>query len=136
MIWRPSRPSRVLHAVRLPYEGPDGILVGAFDVAALRELGVWRRLVRTSLPQHPLHTLLIAEAWTPRARRTAEAGFPPSEAATLDFVSDPEGKWSLALGRQPEEATFVALVRNGGVPLAIVGGAADEAWDQLEAAAG
>jgi hypothetical protein len=135
MMWRASRPSRVREGVVLPYAGEDGAVVGAMDLAALRELSVWRRLVRTSLPDVPLRTLLIADAWSPKARRTAEAAFAPSEMAGIEFVADPEGRWLSALGLEGGEATFAALVKSGVASCLVLGGPADEAWDRLEAAA-
>jgi hypothetical protein len=129
MIWRASRPTRYREDATLPYEVADGIVVGALDLAALRDLAIWRRLIQTSLPDVKLTTLLIAEAWTPKVKRSASAAFPPSEWAEISFVTDPERKWPAAT---EGETLFVALVRNEKVPLLILGAPTDEAWDRLE----
>lgn len=132
MIWRASRLTQVRENVALPYTGPDGILVGALDLGALRDLAIWRRLIQTSLPEEKLATLLVAAAWPPKARRTAEAAFPPSDLAGIAFVADAEGDWRSAL---EGETLFVALVRANQIPLLILGAPTDEAWDRLEDAA-
>ncbi len=129
MIWRASRPTRFLENVALPYEGPDGIVVGALDLAMLRDLAIWRRLVQTSLPDEPLSTLLIAEAWPPKAKRSAAAAFPPSDLEGIAFIADENQKWRTTLG---DDTLFLALVRKGQVPLLILGAPTDEAWDRLE----
>lgn len=131
MMWRASRPTVVRENVSLPYEGADGILVGARDLSVLRDLAIWRRLIATGLPNVPLFTLLIADTWTPKLRRTAGAAFSPSELSRISFVNDSDGLWAaLTEG----EALFVALVREGRGPLLILGAPTDEAWDRLEEA--
>ena len=129
MIWRASRPTRYREDATLPYDGPDGIVVGGLDLAVLRDLAIWRRLIQTSLPEAKLVTLLIAKAWTPKVKRSAGAAFPPSEMTEISFVADPERQWSVATEGDP---LFVALVRNRKVPLLILGAPTDEAWDRLE----
>lgn len=130
MIWRPSRAARILEDVPLPSDYPEGILVGAFDLSALRELEKWRRLIQTSLPDQALTTLLIADSWPPKRRRLAEAAFSPSDLAAITFVIDEGGWQSLAQG----EATFAAVVRENRARILILGGPTDAGWDRLEEA--
>ena len=123
----------MLTGIDVPIE-VSGIVVAAFDVAALREFALWRRLVRTSLPDVALHSVLIAPSWSPRARRTLEAVFSPSDLGEIRVIEDPEGTWASRVGRQADEATFAAVVRGGVASLVVVGGPTDAAWDQIEAA--
>jgi len=122
--------------VPLPANSPEGVLLGAFDLKALRELERWRRLIHGDFPDANPSTVLVAASWAGRARRQAESAFAPSQLASVKLVSgEAADAWRSLLEPKSEEEPFVVLSNQNRADLLMVGPATESAWDVFEPAA-
>jgi hypothetical protein len=131
MLWRPNNPSEVRRDILMPAGTPQGVIVGAFSPLDLREVGVWRTLIRGTLGQSVVPIVLIATRWTSRERREMLSGFPPSEHAHLDFREDPDECWKASVRPTRGEQTFGAWVEGGVARLLMLGPPTDDEWDRF-----
>lgn len=131
MLWRESYRPRVFEGQALPDGVGDGILIGAFDLLAQREIGIWLRLIAEAFPALRPDVLLISPTWSAKQRKVAAATFPPSLLGSLRFLEDPEEQWRAAIQPDRPERSFAAIVREGVADLLMVGVPTEEAWDDF-----
>jgi len=136
MLWRNAYSPRVLDGDVFPTLSVDCDLVaGGFDLRAQGEIGIWVRLFQSGDIRKRFRILLIAPAWNDASRNLAEAVFPRSLHAHLQFVEDPGEAWREALEPDRPERSFAAVVSDGAVLLGVVGPPTEEVWDQFLARA-
>lgn len=136
MLWKAAYHTKT---IRDPSVGPialtstngeDGpsrpfILVAVPGPEAVREAELWRRLLDPTLGSRlPIAFGLLA--WEPRDRDQADTLFPPS---VQDRLYDLQ-----SLNLEPDGRAVCLLVDSGGsVPIAMVGPATEDAYDDLAA---
>lgn len=131
MLWRPGNPSEVRRDAVVPENAPEGVFVGAFAPIDLRELALWRTLVRGTLDQASVPALLISSTWNAKDKRAILSGFAPSEHSQITWVEDPEGIWREHVRPTRGEKTFGAWVVEGSARILMVGPPTDDEWDRF-----
>lgn len=128
MLWRPAYKPRVLRGTSLPspVEGP---FVGAFDLRAQSELGIWLRLFDEAEISAPI--LLTQPEWTAAQRRMGSAVFPPSRQGQVVWNEDPSGHWADLVQPDRPERSFAGIGVDGTASIFVIGPPTEEVWEEF-----
>jgi hypothetical protein len=122
MLWRTPYEPRIIPSAELPVEpGIGSVYVGAFDLRAVGEMGVWTRLFEDADLDYRI--LLVQKQWSPQSRALAKKVFRPSQGDLLIFSEQWEA-WNLVVQPDRAERSFGV---NG--QLLVVGPPTEEVWD-------
>lgn len=125
MLWRTSYEPRVLRDAEAP--SGEGLLLGAFDVRAQSEIGVWTRLFDEAGLDYRIR--LFRDEWTEKERRTVDAVFPPSVRARIELAT--ERGWAETVAPDRPERTFAALIQEGRAKMLVIGPPTEEVWEEF-----
>jgi hypothetical protein len=130
MLWRePYRP-QVLEEVSLPSSPASSrIILGAFDLRAQREIGVWLRLLTEAGLAGATQIVLFGPASMFAA---AEAVFPPSLHNQMVHVEDLEGDWRRLLKPENSERSFAMVLDGALAKILVIGTPTEEVWDEFQ----
>ena len=112
----------------------DFILVGAFDLRGLGEIGIWERLLDDA--GVGTVTVLFHAEWPTQERSVLEASVPYSRHPQTLMADDPSGEWLDLISPDRHERAFAAIVRGHVARLLMVGAPTEEALDAFNTVIG
>ncbi len=104
--------------------------IGAFELAALSEIGVWTKLLHSA--GIPSHVLIFANDPGPKIQRSLQTSFPPSRLQDIILVDDSGEQWRNFIQPDRPERAFAMHVRDGMAEPLMVGPPTEEAWDLFQ----
>jgi hypothetical protein len=108
-------------------------LIGAFDLAAMSEIGTWTKLFQSARIDSKL-MFVGGERGFARVKEI-ESSFPPSRLADILMLDDSSGSWRELIQPDRIERSFaLRLVRGFAEPL-MIGAPTEEAWDLFQSLA-
>lgn len=125
MLWRESYVPDVRKNVLLPAEcDAEALVIGAFSLAALREVELWVRLAREANVPFTESYWLIPEEKAALSSLLAPSRF---QAAS---VRDDREAWLAALHPIDPSRSFAAISKSNS-PMVIVGPSTEDAWEEM-----
>ena len=132
MLWRePYRPRVEIDIVVPELTGNASVILGAFDLRAQRELGVWQRLLHEADLTKEYRLLLISSPDAPISRGDAESAFPPSLHSRVDLVADRGRAWRSLVAPDCPERAFAAILAGRLARVLVVGSPTEEVWESF-----
>lgn len=111
----------------------DFVLVGAFDLRGLSEIGIWTRLLDEA--GIGVVVAFFDAEWSPQQRVVLEASIPYSQQGHTLMANDPRGEWLDLISPDKPERAFAAVVRGHAASVLMLGAPTEDAWDDFLLAA-
>ena len=147
MVWRPPYVTRELAPQPIPelsgkslsgndlHLGSVDVLLGAFDLRAQVELGVWHRLAAGIVPSIAPWTVYFFDSPSRKQSEDLRAMTPPSLWA-FTFISTSGAAWRRLIKPDRPERSFGALIKNGIANPMMVGTPTETALDRFQESLG
>ncbi len=144
MLWRTPYETPAAEAVGLPTLAgdflsgeswillDDFVLVGAFDLRGLSEVGIWLRLLDDAGVGAVV--AFFESEWVAADRSALEVSVPYSQHGHTLMATDPKGEWLDLISPDKPERAFAAVVKGHAATVLMAGPPTEEAWDEFRAA--
>jgi hypothetical protein len=145
MLWRQPYTQRVVRDLPLPKHRvrylDDGssqvfpvkyVLIGAFGLQSIADIGIWERLSAEAFPSdNRIFRGYIRKIWTPKDVKETTAMIAPSAQNQTLLIADAEDEWSKIVQPDSIERGFAAIISEGKIILLMVGPPTEETWDDF-----